>query len=72
MSFTDILYERPSFLEGMARMFDWFGGLNDYNISLTPEDADRLAMEADWHTIGNDFRQAIADFRQSIATEPSK
>lgn len=59
MSFSDILFERPSFTEGIARLFDWFGGLNDYNSSRTPEEADNLAMEADWQTVGNDLRNAM-------------
>lgn len=59
MSFTDILYERPSFSEGVSRIFDWFGGLNDYNVTDTPAEADAQALAADWHTVGDDLRNAI-------------
>lgn len=59
MSFSDILFERPSFTEGIARIFDWFGGLNEYNESDTPADADHQAMAADWYTVGDDLRNAI-------------
>jgi hypothetical protein len=45
------LYARPSFLEGLARIFDFGGTLNEYNQSLTPKQADFLALRADWLTI---------------------
>jgi hypothetical protein len=58
-SFTDVLFARPSFLEGIARLFDFGGGLNEYNSTSSPEQSDAIAMRADWETIGADMRRAI-------------
>ena len=55
------LYARPSFLEGLARIFDFGGTLNEYNESLTPKQADFLALRADWLTIAGDLRNAIEE-----------
>ena len=55
------LYARSSFLEGLARIFDFGGTLNEYNQSLTPQQADFLALRADWLTIAGDLRNAIAE-----------
>jgi len=55
------LYARPSFLDGLARSFDFGGTLNEYNESLTPKQADFLALRADWLTIAGDLRNAIEE-----------
>ena len=52
------LFARPSFLEGWARVFDVGDTLTEYNRSLTPEQADYLAMRADWMAVGDDLRAA--------------
>jgi hypothetical protein len=61
-SFTDFLYARPSFLEGMARVLDIGGTLQQYNVSATGEDADARALAADVHAIGADLRRVMADY----------
>lgn len=55
---TDFLYARPSFLEGWARAIDLGGTLNQYNDSPTSEQADWIALAADWEAVGNDIEQA--------------
>ena len=57
--YTDFLYSRPSFLEGVARVADFFGALQEYNVSSSPEAADLRAMRADWLAVGDDLRKAI-------------
>ena len=46
--YSDFLYARPSFLEGMARVMDIGGALNEYNNFLSDEDADFVALWMDW------------------------
>lgn len=58
-TFTDLLFARPSFLEGVARLFDFGGTLNEYNRLDTPEDPDLLALRSDWEALGQDYRTAL-------------
>ena len=60
-SLFGFLYARPSFLEGLARIFDFGNTLDEYNQSLTPEQADSLALRADWLTIAGDLRKAVQE-----------
>ena len=53
-----LLFARPSFVEGVARSIDLGGTLQEYNSSLTEEQADFLALRADWWTVGEDFWNA--------------
>lgn len=57
--YTTFLFARPSFLEGLARIFDFSGALNEYNISATPEQADARALRSDWMAVGDDLRNAL-------------
>ncbi len=41
---SDFLVGRPSFLIGMASLFDFANALSDYNVSATPQEADAIAM----------------------------
>jgi hypothetical protein len=70
--YTDFLYARPSFLEGMARIVDFLGLLQGYNASLTAEAADIRAVLADWDAVGDDFRLALEEyFARAHAQEQS-
>jgi hypothetical protein len=53
------LFARPSLIEGMSRVLDIAGRTNEYNYSLTPEQADRLALYRDWQLIGQDMLNAM-------------
>ena len=66
-SYSDFLYARPSFLEGVARIFDFGGTLNEYNDSPTGQEADTAAIRSDWEAIGQDMRAAIEAFRREEA-----
>jgi hypothetical protein len=59
---TDYLYARPSFLSGVARLFDFFGLFTRYNFSRTEEEADAKALYADWRAVGSDLAQALRQF----------
>jgi hypothetical protein len=56
-------YARPSFFEGVARLIDFGGTLNEYNCSATSSQADTRAIAADWKVVGNDLRSAIKNSR---------
>lgn len=60
------LNARPSFLEGVARLFDFSGWLNQYNYSDSEEEADYRALESDWQNVGEDIRQAIRKYQQLL------
>lgn len=60
---TDYLYARPSFLEGMARAWDFGNTLNEYNESSTPEEADARALASDWLVVGEALREAVQRYR---------
>lgn len=60
-SFTDILLPRTGFLVGIGRVLDIGAGLSCYNYALTPEEADFIALYADWRTIGNDLRRGMKE-----------
>lgn len=57
-NFSDFLFATPSFTEGAARLFDFGGTLQEYNTSPTPEEADALALHADWAAVGRLIRRS--------------
>ena len=67
--YTSFLFARPSFLEGLARIFDFGGSLNQYNTSATPEEADKRALRSDWLAVGDDMRRAIGIVGEGIERE---
>lgn len=56
---TGFLYARPSFIEGVARLMDVGGTLNEYNRSASDEQADARALRSDWYAVGDDLRAGI-------------
>ena len=65
--YTMYLFARPSFLEGMGRAIDLGGFLNEYNNSLSPSQADRLALKSDVAALKRD----VALARERISGELS-
>ncbi|MCW3098605.1 MAG: hypothetical protein JWL77_4223 [Chthonomonadaceae bacterium] len=57
-----ILFARPSFSEGLARIVDIGGTLNEYNSSSSNEEADYNALLADWQAVGDAIRQAAKQY----------
>ncbi len=57
----DLLYAQPSFIEGVARVFDFSASLSEFNRSLTGEQADYCALRADWLAVGDDLRRALGN-----------
>ena len=65
------LYAQPSAIEGVARIFDFGNTLNEYNYSKTPEQADFLALRADWRVAARDLGIALTEEVREHA-EPGK
>lgn len=62
MNKRSTLYAKPSFLRGMASVFDIGATLTVYNVSDTPEEADSEAIFSDWATVGNDIYYALEEW----------
>lgn len=60
---SDFLFARPSFLGGLARIFDLSGTLNFYNDSPSTEKADIRALAQDWKAVGDNLRIAYEEYR---------
>lgn len=60
------LYAQPSFWEGMARIIDLGGTLNEYNYSDHPRQADFRAIQSDWEEVGTDFVTAIEELEKEL------
>lgn len=59
-SFTNILYTKPSYFKGIARLVNILGNSNTkYNSSRSANTADTKALESDWKTVGNDLRNTM-------------
>ena len=65
-----IIYARPSFLEGMARIFDIGGTLNEYDFGPGGAESDAEAMRADWDAICDDWRAVMGDYDHYYLIEP--
>lgn len=59
---SDFLVAQPSLLSGTARLFDFYGQFDEYNVSTTEAQADAMAALADWIATGNDLREALAQY----------
>ena len=62
--YTDFLYARPSFLEGMSRILDYFGTLQRYNTSSSSEASDLRAFYADWMAVGEDMHLILERYAE--------
>lgn len=62
MHFTDYLFARPSFLTGVARVFDLGATLSrhSYNDGMDADQADASAIASDWGVVGDDLRLAMS------------
>jgi hypothetical protein len=57
--YTSLLFARPTFLSGFARVLDLGGTFNAYNAANSAEDADTRALHSDWLAVGQDMFRAI-------------
>jgi len=60
---SDFLFAAPSFFEGMARVLDIRGTIEElsYNKSATPEEADVQALRSDWSVVVDDLDNSLEE-----------
>ncbi len=56
---TDFLVGSGSFLIGTARLLDFYGQFDEYNVSPSEAEADAMAMFSDWLIVGQDIQDAL-------------
>lgn len=61
-NYSSLLFAQPTFLEGVGRAMDFGDTLTEFNRSLDNEQADRLALWADWCAVGEDLGAVISRF----------
>ena len=61
--YSEILRQRPSFLTGLASIFDFAGNINRIKIPSGPE-ADARALALDWQAVGDDMWAAMGQFEE--------
>lgn len=66
--YLGFLYADPSFTEGMARILDFGDTLTEYNRSLSPEQADAIAVTADWNAVIDDLATVMAQPDKDLGT----
>lgn len=68
-SLTFSLFARPSFIEGIGRIFDLGSSYQVYNRHRTGTDADLNALKRDWLMVGDDIQAAIEDYDKEQVKE---
>ncbi len=56
---SDFLVASPSLHSGAARLFDFYGLYDEYNISPDEAQADSMAIFADWLIVGQDIQGSL-------------
>lgn len=56
--YSDFLFARDGFITGVGSIIDFGATLSEFNYSLTPEMADRIAIRSDWEAVGDSIRKA--------------
>jgi hypothetical protein len=62
----------PSFLEGIGRIGDFSGVLNQFNYSNSNEEADGKAIMSDWIMVGKDLKAAMNTFSKEECKSSKK
>jgi len=52
-------FAMPTWLDGPARLFDFWGGHDHYNWGPSPEEHDAFALAMDWWAVGDDIVAAM-------------
>ena len=61
------LFAEPSFIEGVSRVLDLGGTMQEYNSSKTEQEADASALRNDWLAVGEDLKSSIMTYEQKSA-----
>jgi hypothetical protein len=60
------LFAEPSFVEGVSRVLDVGGTMQEYNTSETENEADIEALKNDWRAVGEDLAFSIKRYEQKL------
>ena len=66
---SGFLFARPTFWEGVSRIMDLGGTLQEYNTSQSDPEADTRALRADWYAIGEDLKAAVRMVQAETSTQ---
>ena len=55
-------YARPSFMTGLASIFDWSGALIGLGYGDVSEEIDTEVLQQDWMIVGQDLWDALGRF----------
>ena len=69
MSYATLLFANPSFLDGFGRCLDLAGVSAEFNSSLTPAQADALALRSDWFAVGADLWSAVNEEQLQLPSQ---
>ena len=56
---SELMFARPTFWGGIARLMDFGNSLSEFNYSTYPELTDTMALASDWRAVGFDLQNAI-------------
>jgi hypothetical protein len=56
---SDFLFAEPDELTGVARLWDFSGTFDAYNVSRSTDEADVKAVLSDWSIVGRDLKEAM-------------
>jgi hypothetical protein len=63
------LFSRPTFWQGMGRIFDFHGILNSYHKKGSAKSADYKALRSDWLKAGKDLKQAAEIYERKYGSK---
>jgi hypothetical protein len=61
---SSILFARPSFWTSFGQFLDFGNTAFEFNRAVDGDQADFLAIKADWHAVGDDLRRAVKEFER--------
>ena len=62
--FSELLFARPSFIGGLAKVLDLGNTLTDYNFFSDGVESDARAIAADWKAVGMDIQTALNKYEK--------
>jgi len=66
MKKTSYLYNNPSFLKGVSRIWDITGNKDVYSIHDSEDEADTEALKNDWNMVKKDLTDSIRKYGKKI------
>ena len=66
---TFYLFPLPSFWEGVSRIVDPFGSLNQQMEFESDAEADRFAIYCDWAAVGDDIRSVASQLQEEVVSQ---